>query len=85
MQFQDMESAQALNEAERAAWINGGTDKAALLAKLSDDADELERLRAFYHDVRRFYPLHSSKKKAEFVEAMLGIWECVEDAGEVNE
>ncbi len=85
MRFDQMENPHSIAEAERQSWIAGDTEKASILAKLADEADELERLRAFYYKVREFYPIQHDQKKAELLEALQGIWGCIKDAGEVNE
>ena len=83
MRFNETESPASLQEAERLAYIAGDTDRAAVLGKLADDADELNRLRAMYWTLCDCFPIQSSEKKADILEKVKAIWETLQDAGEV--
>lgn len=43
MQFDQMESAAAIDEAERLAWVSGNRDQSAVLAALADRTREIEQ------------------------------------------
>jgi hypothetical protein len=73
-----------LDEQERVAWVTGDIEKAAVLAQLADDADELQRLRLFYEAVCKAFPVNSKDTKASMLAALQSIWESIEDAGDVG-
>lgn len=85
MQLLDLHDTATLAEAERLAYIQGNTAQAAMLGKLSDDADELHRLRSMYFKLCELFPVHSTDKKALILEKMAAAWEAMLDAGDVCE
>lgn len=85
MMNQDLTCATTLAELERATYANGDTERAAMLARLADDADELRRLREMYWVLRDCFPIASGDKNADILEKIKAIQETIEDAGDISE
>lgn len=83
--YAETESPVNLAEQERIAWANGDTDRAALLARLCGDADELTRLRALYWTLCDKFPIHSGARKADILEKVSAIWDAIENTGDVQD
>lgn len=60
-------------------------ERAAMLARLADDADELRRLREMYWVLRDCFPIASGDKNADILEKIKAIQETIEDAGDISE
>ena len=74
-----------LSEQERAAWISGDIEKAALLAARIDEADELTRLRAMYWNLRECFPIHSSTRKPDLLQKVSAMCDAINEAGEIGD
>lgn len=67
--YTETESPINLAEQERIAWADGDTEKAALLARLCDDADELTRL---LRNLRRHRERRRSAGRVNILDAQPG-------------
>jgi hypothetical protein len=85
MQFHDLNDTATLSELERQAYIAGDTSRAAVLGKLQDDADELNRLRSMYFALCELFPVHSTDRKVAILEKMATAWDAMQNAGEVSD
>lgn len=84
MRYFENESPANLAEAERLAWAAGDTDQAAVLASLTDQANELTRLRQMYWTISESFPIESSAKKQDFIKLAQSTWAAIREAGDVG-